>query len=309
MPERLSRRRFLLGGAALGGTAALGLLAPSCSGGADDGRVILVHLFSSNKVIAAGQPQRIPFAAVDSGELDLADGAEVPVRVLLDGEVIEQATVAGLVVNHDHVSPDIDPDHQHADLLRYYPLRVTLPVPAVYDIEVDFGDGRTGQLPVQAFPLDEITVVLAGQQLPSLKTPTFADPAGVSPICTRAPEPCPFHDTTVAEALEAGSPLALLVATPALCQTAYCGPVLDTLIDETGDFPTVTPIHLEFYANADEVAGDYNDDRLRVAPQVEALGLQFEPSLILVDRSGTIVDRIDNLFDPSELRAGLATIA
>ena len=99
------------------------------------------------------------------------------------------------------------------------------------------------------------------------------------------------------------------MATPALCQTAYCGPVVDTLMAEAPAFESVAAIHLEFWANADEVAGNYSDPRLRLAPQVEALGLTFEPSLILVDRAGTIVDRIDNVFDADELRAGLATIA
>ncbi|MCP3991513.1 MAG: hypothetical protein GY724_20740 [Actinomycetia bacterium] len=303
MPGRLSRRRFVLGG------AAMGLLASCSERDSAADQVQLVHLFSTDRVIAAGQPQRIPFAVVNQSGLDIVDGAEVPVRVLAEGEIIEEVTVAALVVNHDHVNPDIDPDHQHADLLRYFPLRVTLPVPGIYDLEVDFGQGRIGRLPVQSFDLDEISVVVPGQAMPALQTPTFTDPAGVSPICTRAPEPCPFHEVTVAEVLDTGSPLALLVATPALCRTAYCGPVVETLIEESGDFPDVTAIHLELYANADEVAGNYNDEALNLASQVEALGLEFEPSLILVDASGIIVDRIDNLFDASELRGALAALA
>ena len=303
MTDRLSRRRFLLAGGALG-------LATSCSSssaaGAADAQ--LVNLFSPDHVIAAGRRQRIPFAVIDNAGLDLADGVELPVRVLFDGVVIEELTVLGRVVNHDHVSASADPDHQHADLLRYFALRTSLPNVGVYDLEVDFGNGAIGRLPVQSFDPTDVTVVLSGEQMPLLQTPTFDDGAGVNPICTRAPEPCPFHATTVTEALDAGSPLALLVATPALCQTAYCGPVLETLIAEAPDFSGITAIHLELYANANEVDGNYADPRLEVASQVAALGLSFEPSLFLVDGSGQVVDRIDNVFDGSELRAGLDSL-
>ena len=41
--------------------------------------------------------------------------------------------------------------------------------------------------------------------------------AGIDPICTHDPV-CPLHDVTVADALEDGRPVALLVATPAFCQ-------------------------------------------------------------------------------------------
>jgi hypothetical protein len=284
-------------------------VAASCSRDAPPTDVTLVHLFSTNRVLAAGGPQRIPFAVVTQEGLDLPDGAELPVTVLRDGVVVEELTVTGRVVDHDHSAAETDPDHQHADLLRYFALRTTLPTPGVYDLEVDFGDSRIGRLPVQCFDPAEISVILPGQALPELRTPTVVDPAGVSPICTRAPGPCGFHELTAAEALADGHPVALLVATPALCRTAYCGPALETLIETASAFPGVVPIHLEFYANADEVAGNYDDERLRLAPSVEALGLEFEPSLVLVGRDGVVVDRIDNLFDADELEAGLTAIA
>lgn len=268
----------------------------------------LVHLFSTDHVIAAGVPQRIPFAVVAGPGLELPDEAQIPVVVRRGSEVIERTTVVGRVVNHDHVG-DVDPDHQHADLLRYYALRTTLPEAGVYDIEADFGDAGTGTLPIQSFDPASIPVLLAGSPFPSLVSPTFDDDAGVRPICTLAPDPCPFHTDTIEAALAAGRPMAVLVATPALCQTAYCGPVVETMIEVAPAHPTVTAIHLEFWANADEVAGNYADPTLRLAPAVDALGLRFEPSLFLVDASGMVVDRIDNIYDATELDAALATIA
>ena len=58
------------------------------------------------------------------------------------------------------------------------------------------------------------SMVKPGDQMPgSLDTPTTADARGVDPICTADPV-CPLHDVTLADALAAGDPIALLVATP-----------------------------------------------------------------------------------------------
>lgn len=269
----------------------------------------LVHLFSSDHVIVAGRQQRIPFAVVDDGNLALTDDVQLAARVLFEEEVIDEVTVAGRVVEHDHVQADADPNHQHAVLLRYFALRTELPTAGIYDIEVDFGSAGRARLPVQSFDPQDVPVVLPGDPLPAVQTPTFAAPSGIDPLCTRSPEPCPFHDLSVDEVLATGRPLALLVATPALCQTAYCGPVLETLIAEASAFPTVIPLHLEFWANGAEVDGNYADPAIRLAEPVADLGLTFEPSLFVVDAGGIVVDRIDNLFDRDELRSGLAAIA
>ncbi len=312
---RVSRRRFLVGAAATGALGP-GLLI-GCGGTAADDDAsgpTLVSLFSPDGVIAAGMAQRIPFAVVDIGELELADDVEVEVRVLADGEEVDVTTVVGRVVDHDHVGAQADdPDHQHADLLRYFALRTVLPEPGIYDLEVAFGAAGTGRLPVQAFDPAGITVPLSGRPLPSISTPTTGAPAGITPLCTRAPAPCPFHELDVAELVGAGRPVAILVATPALCSTAYCGPVVDTLIDAVDEagaaYRDLGVVHLEVYANAGEVSGGYDDPALRIAEPVSRLGLTFEPSLILVDRGGVVVDRIDNVFDRAELDEALIGLA
>src|SRR5690606_18186607 len=86
----------------------------------------------------------------------------------------------------------------------------------------------------QVSPADEVEIVEVGEALPPIETPTTADARGVDPICTADP-PCPFHEVTVAEALAASQPVALLVSTPAFCQTDICGPVLDLLVAAAPD--------------------------------------------------------------------------
>ncbi len=273
---------------------------------------ILVPMFANDRVLTAGRMERITFgvAAADptlgQDQVDLPpDDAVLDVVILRDGDVVYETSVAGHVVDHDHVG-NPDPNHQHANIFRYYPLRAELPDPGIYDLAITV-EGHDLTLPIQIFDAAETSVPLVGDPFPSVVTPTIDDPAGVDRICTRI-ERCPFHTVSASSVLADGRPMALLVATPAVCQTAYCGPVLETLIEQSAAFPDVEFIHVEVYANSDEVGGNYLDPDIRVAPALEAMGLEFEPSLFLVAADGTLVDRLDNVFDGSEVAAALAEL-
>ena len=309
----LTRRRFLDRSARLALAAPLLGSAPAvlaaCSRPTEPPTI--VSLFSPDRVLVAGVEQRIPFGIVapdagDAGSVALPpDDGSVDVVIRRDGEVIAETFVTGRVVDHDHVG-EPDPDHQHADLFRYYPLRATLPEPGIYDVTVAVG-GLESVLPVQAFDPAEVDLPLPGQRFPAPATPTIDDPAGVDRLCTR-PEPCPFHRVSADEVVGRGRPLVLLVATPAFCSTAYCGPVLETLIAAAADRTDLDVVHVEVYANPDEVDGNYLDPAIRVAPAVVALGLRFEPSLFVVDGDGVLIDRIDNVFGRHELADALGAV-
>lgn len=286
------------------------ILLPGCSTDSPDAdtptTAQLVPLFNPNRVIAAGIPQRLPFGLVDNGTRLSGDGAPVTARVLRDGRVIDAMDIPGRVVAHDH-APGTQ-EHQHSGILRYYALRTVLPEAGIYDVELEI-DGTVASAPVQAFDPGEIRVLLSGSPFPRLDTPTLDDARGVDPICTLPDGPCPFHEHSAAQLLDEGLPMALLVATPAYCATAYCGPVLETLIESRVAAGGIAMVHVEPYANPRAVNGDLTSPDLRLAPTLEPLGLDYEPVLFLVDSAGTLVDRIDNVFDLSELAPALAALS
>lgn len=311
----LGRRSFLrnsgLFGAGLALTPVLALAGcgqDESSDQAEDLSPQLVALFSTDHVIAAGLVQRLPFGLVDQGQPLVGEAAEVTVEVLFNGETIDNVTVSSRIVTHDHPDGDGSNDHEHADILRYFAVRTTLPEPGIYDLVVDV-EGHKVSLPVQAFAAEDVRVLLPGQPMPSIETPTFDNPVDIDPLCTRFPDPCPFHRRTLAELLQEGAPLAVLVSTPAVCATAYCGPVLEALIETAPAFPHITMLHIEVYANAAEVNFNHNDQNIRLASSVIELGLEFEPSLFLVGRDGLIRERIDNVYDQHELEEALEGLA
>lgn len=161
-------------------------------------------------------------------------------------------------------------------------------------------DGKRAVAPIMV--VDARPGVVPGQPMPSVRTPSPGDGAGVDPVCTRSPA-CPWHDRSLDQALTQGRPLAVLVATPAFCQSTTCGPVLDILLQAA---PTVGDrvgfLHLEVYATrptGPEVT------RTPLAPAVKALGLKSEPALFLVAPDGTVRDRVDGLFGATEAAQAL----
>ena len=74
----------------------------------------------------------------------------------------------------------------------------------------------------------------------------------------------------------------LLFATPRLCRSRVCGPVVDVLEqvkDDAGDEAAF--IHMEIWNGNSREGGQ--------RPQVRAYGLPSEPWLFAIDRSGRVV--------------------
>ena len=267
----------------------------------------LVPLFSPSFILAAGIEQRIPFGLIDQGIPLSNETGSFPVVVTKGGSTVLQTEVQGRVVAHDHPGGDADETHEHSDLQRYFAIRATLEEPGIYDLTLEV-DERTAALTFQLFDPTEVVVPLPGEKLPDLRFPTFADEMDMDPICTQFGAPCPLHDRTIDEMLATGKPLALLIATPAFCETAYCGPVLDVMLELQPEFPGVQFLHAEVYQNPNQVGGNLLDENLRQSPTVVDLSLPFEPTLFLVRPDRTIVDRIDNVYDNTELREVLAKL-
>ncbi|MEX0846504.1 MAG: hypothetical protein WD023_01900 [Ilumatobacteraceae bacterium] len=178
----------------------------------------------------------------------------------------------------------------------YWSITANLATPGIYDFMLEGAAGDP--TPFILFDPAETTVASPSQALAPFDTPTTADARGVDPICTRLDGPCPFHEVTLAEALAAGKPVVYLVGTPAHCVTATCGPGLDFLIEVAKAYEgAATFIHAEVYADP---AGT------KVAPAVTATGLDYEPAIFVTDATGTIVRRIDIVWDQAELAEMLA---
>ncbi len=136
-----------------------------------------------------------------------------------------------------------------------------------------------------------------GDMAPRVHTPTLASVGGdAARIDTRVP-PDQMHAVDLADVL-GRRPVALLFATPALCRSRVCGPVVDVaaqLQSAYGD--RIAFIHNEVYVD--------NDPSKGLRPQLKAYGLETEPWLFVIDRHGRIAARLEGAFGIDEFRAAL----
>ena len=295
----LSRRRFLAGTAGAMGAVGLGAssvsLLAACGGGATSASsgdaasggatsdFKLIQFFKSG-AYAGGVPQRLPFGLGDKGGVLQSGGPSIVTFHVLDAD------------GKKEVVPPVTVNRHSRDLSRpYWPLEVNLP-PGSYLARMVYGSKTVEPAAFDVTDPAKVTVLHAGQKLPALDTPTTANGRGVDPICTRT-LPCPLHETSLAAALGAGRPIAFLVATPAHCQTAICGPVLDVLLKQRS--ADITTIHAEVYT----------DSTLKTPTDaVQKTGLDYEPCLFLARADGTITERLDVIFDTDDVISALARL-
>lgn len=156
----------------------------------------------------------------------------------------------------------------------------------------------TASGPITIVKPQDDPVPRVGAPAPRIHTPTKEDVGGdIASIDTRIP-PSTMHEADFADVI-GRKPVVLLFATPALCQSRVCGPVVDIAeqvkADHEGDADF---IHMEIYR------GNSIDKGFR--PQVAAFGLPTEPWLFAIDRQGKVAARIEGPFSPGELEDALA---
>jgi hypothetical protein len=139
-----------------------------------------------------------------------------------------------------------------------------------------------------------------GQRPPAITTLTAADVGGdLEKIDTRIP-PDQMHKVDFAEVL-GKKPIVLVFATPALCQSRVCGPVVDVAQQVADEYePRADFIHQEVYVDNEIPKG--------IRPQLKAFGLETEPWTFLIGKEGKVKDRIEGAYGVAELEEAMKTI-
>jgi hypothetical protein len=125
-----------------------------------------------------------------------------------------------------------------------------------------------------------------GQAAPKIKTDTVASAKGdLASIDTRQPPLPDMHSKSLDELL-GSKPIALLFATPQLCQSRVCGPVTDLAAQMQAKYgDRMAFIHQEVYVD--------NDPNKGLRQPLQEFHLQTEPWLFIIDRQGKITARLE----------------
>ena len=136
-----------------------------------------------------------------------------------------------------------------------------------------------------------------GDPAPRTSTPTEASVGGdLKQIDTRVP-PSSMHEVDFADVV-GKKPVILLFATPALCQSRVCGPVVDIAEQVKAEHEGEAEfIHMEIFNN--------NHPEQGYRPQVREWNLPTEPWVFAIDGRGRVAARIEGAFSARELEAAL----
>jgi len=127
-----------------------------------------------------------------------------------------------------------------------------------------------------------------GAAAPEVETETRASVAGdVEILDTRVP-PDDMHRESFKDVV-GRKPVALLFATPALCESRVCGPVVDIAAQLKKKYgERVEFIHQEVFVD--------NDLKKGLRPPLRAFRLQTEPWLFTIDTDGRVAARLEGSF-------------
>ena len=108
-----------------------------------------------------------------------------------------------------------------------------------------------------------------------------------------------LHQRTIEQAIDTGRPTILVVSTPVYCSSRFCGPITETVqaiaqrVGAGANF-----VHIEVWRNyEDSVLNAGAAEWIYPSEDVEP----SEPWMFLIDGSGTVVERSDNVANDAEL--------
>jgi len=171
-----------------------------------------------------------------------------------------------------------------SELTGFYLAEVDLPDPGNW-LAVALVEVASQRAAAQGtIPVRQQVVAQVGTKASSGPTPVATSTSALAKICTRKP-PCPLHYISLDQALESGKPTVLSFATPLLCPSRMCGPVVDeqmAVFEKLGK-RNANFLHLEIYPQR---------DTNKPAPLFTTWGFQSEPWMIVIDRARVIRGRL-----------------
>lgn len=284
---------------ALPTTTPISSVAPSSNAGPN-----ILPIFVSSEILAG--KNRFLFSLTDSANQVIA-APDVPVKIEFYDVAADEAKV--VFTADSRFLWAIEGER------GLYAAAVEFPKPGRWGARftATFPDGRSDQVRADFDVAEAGPTVAIGAAAVSVDTPTVADVGGdVAKVSTdKAPNPA-FYSRSVADAIAAKDPFVLAFATPAFCQSALCGPMLDTVKAISADYPTLTFINVEPYKMAftdGRLQPELADGQLQASSWTDAWGLRSEPWVFVVDGAGKVAAKFEGVVAEDELRAAFDAVA
>ena len=168
-----------------------------------------------------------------------------------------------------------------------------------------FGDDGASLQASLFFEVPENTRAPAvGDAAPRSENRTADDVERLSQLTTGSMQDPDLYRLTIAEAVDSGLPTVIVMASPAFCTNAVCGPQVEVLQELKDEFEgKANFVHVDYYDNPEEIQGDLT--RAVVSPVAKQWGLPSTEWSFVVDRDGIVSGRFEGFTALEELRQAL----
>ncbi len=194
--------------------------------------------------------------------------------------------------------------HNHDPLATMYIAQVDLDQPEWWGAELFVVAGGKEYSGVRArfFVAPTSSVPAIGAPAPRTVQPVLRDVRDIAEIDSSVPPRPELHTVTIAEAIAAGKPSLIAFATPAFCQTRFCGPVVDAVVAPLAKeyAARASFIHVEPYVLTEARKG-----KLLPIPEMAEWGLASEPYLFVLDREGRVAGQFEGISEYDEVKRAL----
>lgn len=190
-------------------------------------------------------------------------------------------------------------------VIGLYRAEVELDRAGVWQVVVEPGAGDPLE-PALFNVFEEPSAPRVGAVAPLPPTPTL-DELPIEELTTDSEPDLDFYELSLAEAVSTGDPTVVVFSTPAFCDTAACGPLLNIVKEAAPSYDGVNFVHVEVFTGLTEP--DFVPDAAHLAPAVIEYQLPSEPWVFVIDGAGVITARFEGVMDRSELDAALDKIS
>lgn len=246
-----------------------------------------LQVFPGGQEFLSNRAQRLPFGVTDPNGTTILGP---PARVWIgDSGSTQTGPFVGSLERFRTVEQPGDP-------AGFYVVTVQTPAAGLAWMLVETS-GHYGISPLAV--LDAPTTVGVGQRAVSVVTPTPGHLGGIARLCTRDPV-CPMHAASLDAALRQHKAIVFTIASPLLCTSRTCGPVVDEVVDLHGRHARdAVFIHAEPYAGTTATA---------LSPTAKAWRIPSEPWVWVIDRSGVVRARFEGPVVAAEIEPELKKV-
>ena len=190
-----------------------------------------------------------------------------------------------------------------------YTTHLTFDMPGRWGLDISVADNKGADQKAQLFfeVQETPSAVSVGAPAVASRNKTLDDVAGLEELTTGSLGDPDLYRVSIADAVASGIPTVVVMASPAFCTNAVCGPQVEVLQELKDQYKGQSNfVHVDIYDNPEEIQGDLT--KARLSPIVFDWGLPSIEWTFVIDKQGIVTARFEGFATLEELEQALQEV-